>query len=57
MDNQYETIRIDKADGITTLMFNRPEKKNALTRDMYEALSDGVNAAAADPEAAGEAGA
>ena len=42
MDNQYETIRIDKADGSTTLMVNRPEKKNAMSpqlhREMREAL-------------------
>ena len=42
MDSHFETIRIDKADGITTLMFNRPEKKNAMSpqlhREMREAL-------------------
>lgn len=43
-------IRTYKKNGYVHLLIARPEKKNALTRDMYEALSDGVNAAAADPE-------
>lgn len=40
----YETILVEKSDGITTLRFNRPEKKNAMNpqlhREMYDALSD-----------------
>lgn len=40
----YETILVDKADGITTVRFNRPEKKNAMSptlhREMYHALSE-----------------
>ncbi len=41
---EYSTIAIDRQDGITTLRFNRPEKRNAMNpqlhRDMYSALSD-----------------
>ncbi len=40
----YSTIAIDKRDGITTLRFNRPEKRNAMNprmhREMYDALSE-----------------
>ena len=40
----YETILIDKQDGVTTIRFNRPEKRNAMNprmhREMYQALSD-----------------
>src|SRR5918993_1987851 len=32
--------------GVLTLRLNRPEKKNALSREMYGALSDGLRSAA-----------
>ncbi len=35
--------------GVLTLTLNRPEKKNALTRDMYAALGGGIDKASADP--------
>ena len=34
--------------GIMTLTFNRVDKKNSITRDMYAALANGVEQAAAD---------
>jgi enoyl-CoA hydratase/carnithine racemase len=43
-------ILIDKADGVLTLTLNRPEKKNALTRAMYDLLGDAISEATADPE-------
>jgi enoyl-CoA hydratase/carnithine racemase len=36
-------------NGVTTLTFNRLEKKNSITAAMYAALADGLAAAAADP--------
>lgn len=36
-------------DGICTVTFNRPEKKNALTLDMYEGLVAALQRAAQDP--------
>lgn len=42
-------ILISTSGNITTLQLNRPEKKNALTAAMYQALADGLNAAEADP--------
>lgn len=41
-------IKTEQKPGIVHLLISRPEKKNALTRDMYEALSAGVEKAAAD---------
>lgn len=35
-------------DGIQVLSFNRPEKKNAITVDMYQALSDALHRAELD---------
>ncbi|MFM8205992.1 MAG: enoyl-CoA hydratase-related protein [Actinomycetales bacterium] len=38
-----------ETDGpILTLTFNRPEKQNALTREMYQALADAINDANGD---------
>ncbi|HET7505392.1 MAG TPA: enoyl-CoA hydratase-related protein [Kofleriaceae bacterium] len=42
-------IQVTTADRVTTLRFARPEKKNAITLDMYRALRHGLAAAAADP--------
>jgi trans-feruloyl-CoA hydratase/vanillin synthase len=40
----YETLLIEKNDGITTIRLNRPEKRNAMNptlhREMYDALRD-----------------
>ncbi|MEL6877439.1 MAG: enoyl-CoA hydratase-related protein [Pseudomonadota bacterium] len=44
-------IRIEKSDRVITVAFNRPEKKNAITQDMYQAMADAVNAYATDDEA------
>ncbi|MCW0235346.1 MAG: enoyl-CoA hydratase [Ferrovibrio sp.] len=37
-----------QADGILTITFNRPEKKNALTSAMYAMLADALEAAESD---------
>ena len=42
MSMNYECIRVEKQDGITWVIFNRPEKRNAMSpqlhMDMCEAL-------------------
>jgi len=43
-----EHVRSEIANGVLTLTLNRPEKKNALTRDMYQTLGDAIDGAAAD---------
>ena len=43
-----EHVKIEKADGILTLTFARPDKKNAITNLMYGALADAINAAETD---------
>jgi enoyl-CoA hydratase/carnithine racemase len=45
MSGQIESSR---ADGVCELRFNRPEKRNAITFAMYQALAAGLRAAAAD---------
>lgn len=41
-------ILVHTEAGITTLSFNRPERKNSITSAMYALLADAVEAAAAD---------
>jgi enoyl-CoA hydratase/carnithine racemase len=43
-----EHVKTEIADGIMTLTLQRPEKKNALTGAMYDALSDALKQAEAD---------
>ena len=45
-----EHVRSEKSNGILTLTLNRPEKRNALTRQMYQVLGEAIDAAADDPE-------
>ena len=45
-----EHVLIDKRDGVLTLTLNRPEKKNALTPEMYAALGDAIDGAPSDPD-------
>src|SRR6185295_6971007 len=40
----YQTLLVDKKDGVTTVTLNRPEKRNAMSpqlhREMYDCLND-----------------
>ncbi len=42
-------IELERSGAVLQVAINRPEKKNALTADMYNALSDAVEEAEADP--------
>src|SRR5262245_61411216 len=46
-----EHIKIERRDGILTLTFARPDKKNALTNAMYGVLADSLVSAETDPTA------
>jgi enoyl-CoA hydratase/carnithine racemase len=43
-----EHLLIDRSEAVLTLSMHRPDKKNALTRDMYSAMADAINAAQSD---------
>ena len=45
------TIDVTVEEGVKTLRMNRPEKKNALTNEMYHTLADEMIAADNDPAA------
>lgn len=42
-------VRIDQANGVFHVEMARPEKKNALTADMYRMMADALVSAEADP--------
>jgi trans-feruloyl-CoA hydratase/vanillin synthase len=48
--SQYETILVDKEDGITTVTFNRPEKRNAMSPQLHLEMADALDELATDPE-------
>ncbi|MCL1482674.1 MAG: enoyl-CoA hydratase-related protein [Marinobacter sp.] len=41
-------IDIQCSQGVVQLVINRPEKKNAVTREMYQQLSDAIIRASED---------
>ncbi|ARU05731.1 enoyl-CoA hydratase [Comamonas serinivorans] len=43
-------VTVELLDGVQTITLTRPDKKNALTNDMYGALADALEAAEAQPE-------
>ncbi len=43
------SIRTAALNGVATIEIARPEKKNALTQAMYQAMADAITAAGADP--------
>ena len=43
-------ILIEKSGGVLSLTMNRPDKKNALTRSMYQSLGDAIDQAAFDKD-------
>ena len=45
-----EHVRSEMSGGVLALTINRPDKKNALTREMYQALGDGIDGAATNRE-------
>ncbi len=44
-----EELIVTRASGVMEIRFNRPEKKNALTRAMYDGVATAFEAAEADP--------
>ena len=50
MDTGSELLRASVADGVGTIVFDNPDKHNALTADMFVAVSRVCAAFAADPE-------
>jgi trans-feruloyl-CoA hydratase/vanillin synthase len=46
----YKTLLIDKADGVTTITFNRPDKRNAMNPQLHQDMYDALNELEGDAE-------
>jgi len=47
---KYETVLIEKEDGITWLIMNRPEKRNAMSPQLHVEMDDALAELAVDPQ-------
>ena len=47
--SEYTTIRYGTDAGVATITLARPEKRNAVSLDMFQELGDATDAAASDP--------
>jgi trans-feruloyl-CoA hydratase/vanillin synthase len=47
---KYETVLIEKEDGITWLIMNRPEKRNAMSPQLHVEMDDALAELAVDPD-------
>lgn len=51
MENNIEAhIESSSSEGVKTIRFNRPQKKNAITAKMYQSMADAIDEANADDE-------
>src|SRR5215468_4470515 len=47
---KYETVLIEKQDGITWLIMNRPDKRNAMSAQLHLDMDDALAELAVDPQ-------
>ncbi|MGA2396012.1 MAG: enoyl-CoA hydratase-related protein, partial [Candidatus Lustribacter sp.] len=47
---KYETVLIEKSDGITFVILNRPEKRNAMSPQLHLEMQDALAELAVDEE-------
>ena len=50
MSKKYETILIEKSEGITWLIMNRPDKRNAMSPQLHLDMDDALDDLATDEE-------
>lgn len=43
-------VQIERSDGVMAILLNRPERRNAITVEMYRALADAISDAATDDD-------
>ena len=49
-DAEYQNVKIEREDGITFVMLNRPEKRNAMSPALHYEMEDALTRLAADKE-------
>jgi trans-feruloyl-CoA hydratase/vanillin synthase len=49
-DKKYETIKIEREGGITFVMFNRPDQRNAMSPQLHMDMQDALEDLAIDPK-------
>jgi len=47
---KYETIKVEKENGITWVIFNRPDKRNAMSPQLHLDMDEALDELAIDPE-------
>src|SRR5437763_5864757 len=47
---KYETVLLEKQDGITWLIMNRPDKRNAMSPQLHLGMDDALAELAVDPQ-------
>ena len=50
METHYETLLVNKENGITTIAFNRPEKRNAMSPQLHKEMFQLLTEIRYDPE-------
>jgi feruloyl-CoA hydratase/lyase len=50
MSDKYQTILVKKEEGITWVIFNRPDKRNAMSPQMHSEMNDALSKLAYDEE-------
>ena len=50
MAKKYETVLVEKSEGITWLIMNRPDKRNAMSPQLHLDMDDALEDLATDPE-------
>jgi trans-feruloyl-CoA hydratase/vanillin synthase len=49
-DKEYETIKIEREGGITFVIFNRPDQRNAMSPQLHMDMQDALEDLAIDPK-------
>jgi trans-feruloyl-CoA hydratase/vanillin synthase len=49
-DQKLECTKVEKEDGITWVMLNRPEKRNAMSPQLHFEMDDTLKTLETDPE-------
>jgi feruloyl-CoA hydratase/lyase len=49
-DKTYDTIKLERQEGITWIVFNRPDKRNAMSPQLHYEMCNALDGVALDPD-------